>query len=774
MIDLFPLPLRRPVSRKGFASPCSASALVSRLRLRRSCFPVALAVGFLCLISSGSAQVPSSVYDQVIADLNQHQYARAEATLKAALDDHPRDAEAFGLMGVILDAQKRYADAESFFQRALRLSPATSTFFNNLGNHYLAQDNLELADEAYRKAVQVNPRDRNANSQLAKISVTRKQGRTALHYLGQLPSQDQANPAVQLLRAQALKLTGEVSAAENQLRNTLNESGGDPQVSFSIGMIFAQWGRYQSAEEAFSRAQQAAPGNFDVLYNLGLAALEARDLEPAGRAFQLALQQRPNDFHAWDQLAKFYLAEGRTGEALETIKKAADLAPQNPVVLIHYSQALMRSGHQDAAALVLAQLKKQELALSPLSPSSAPSPPSQSFPRKRESTGAIASLDATRDLAELREIGAADSQDVQLQLRLGKELLSRGDAPHALQIFQAIKTSAPDHTAECGRALLEQQQYHPAREFLSEALAAGSRDPQVRFDLVIAMSHVAGAESALAELDKTPPAQRQGDYFLLRAQLLDTLGKAPEAAEALNRGFASSPSRADLYFQAALFLLKHGETRQMTDLLARADHLFPDDPQLMLTRAMGNEMLQEHEQALALLARLESKWPEWCLPYLIQGIILSTRIRPLEAIPVLRLAIALGADDAVTNFYLASAMVDANSSNLGEAQNAIDHALALNPNDPYAQSLAGKIAYLEKDYPSALQHLNAALKIWPDMVEAHQTRSATYRACGEKEKSIADLKEVLRIKQQMPTADQAPPFPVGSELFGVRPPHNSY
>jgi len=139
----------------------------------------------------------------------------------------------------------------------------------------------------------------------------------------------------------------------------------------------------------------------------------------------------------------------------------------------------------------------------------------------------------------------------------------------------------------------------------------------------------------------------------------------------------------------------------------------------------------------------------------------------------LRLAIALGADDAVTYFYLASAMIDANTENVAEAQKAIDKALALNPNDPYAQSLAGKIAYLGKDYPSALRHLNAALKIWPDMVEAHETRSATYRACGEKEKAIEDLKEVLRIKQQMPTVDQSPPFPIGSELFGVRPPDNS-
>ena len=59
------------------------------------------------------------------------------------------------------------------------------------------------------------------------------------------------------------------------------------------------------------------------------------------------------------------------------------------------------------------------------------------------------------------------------------------------------------------------------------------------------------------ELDHTPEADRKGDYYLLRAQFLDSLGKIPEAADALNRGMRAAPTRASLYFQAASFLLKH-------------------------------------------------------------------------------------------------------------------------------------------------------------------------------------------------------------------------
>jgi hypothetical protein len=41
---------------------------------------------------------------------------------------------------------------------------------------------------------------------------------------------------------------------------------------------------------------------------------------------------------------------------------------------------------------------------------------------------------------------------------------------------------------------------------------------------------------------------------------------------------------------------------------------------------------------------------------------------------------------------------------------------------------------------------------------------------GEREKSAEVLKEIVRIKQENPTADQTPPFPARDLLFTVRSP----
>ena len=113
-----------------------------------------------------------------------------------------------------------------------------------------------------------------------------------------------------------------------------------------------------------------------------------------------------------------------------------------------------------------------------------------------------------------------DSPTTALRLRLGSELLKGGD-------------------------------YAEAKKELEEAGGAGA------LDLALAEYHLSGPAAGISVMDRTPEPKRDGDYWLLRAQMLDAQGDAQAAAEALNRGFAAAPTRADLFYEAALFLLQH-------------------------------------------------------------------------------------------------------------------------------------------------------------------------------------------------------------------------
>ena len=85
--------------------------------------------------------------------------------------------------------------------------------------------------------------------------------------------------------------------------------------------------------------------------------------------------------------------------------------------------------------------------------------------------------------------------------------------------------------------------------------------------------------------------------------------------------------------------------------------------------------------------------------------------------------------------------------------------------------MAGKIDLAEKHYREAVDHLQAALRFDPSLVAAHETLRATYLAMGEKEKSAAESKEIVRLKQLEAAkgASEAPPA-ISAPLFTVRLP----
>jgi len=892
-----------------------------------------LSFAFILLVSlSGLAQsqVSDSVYDRAAAAFQTGKMAEAEETLRSILRSSPGDVRALGMLGVVLDAQKRFDEAERCYTQALRLAPGSAALHNNMGNHYLAKGLQERARASFQRVVSLDPHHPNANLHLAQMSVDAKEGQGALRFLDRLPAAEQMTPAAQLLRAQALYLAGKKERSEALLTELVKQASGDSRLAFSIGMIFVKWERFEQAEKAFNEALEAAPANLDVLYNLALAAMRAGHLDRAEQVFEAALRRRADDVDClvglaqvyaqrgkdelaagclvkaerlapdrldvllllahtseklgfygdtasaydrylklrpdddtarrergfalvrsgklkgglpdleWyvqkhpdevDGLYKLALAEitferdkalerltkalqvdpkhlparyaraalyyeaGQAAEAMEDLKhilrqtpdhalaldllgqchllleqpaeavkvlgRAAELAPKDSRILIHYSRALRRAGRKDEAEAMLVRFKQI-----------GPDPGRQ---RARAGLFDYLSLSPAQQRAQnvtaLQRSIAANPEDVGLKVRLGKALLAQGDTAAALVIFDTVagKTSDGKILSDCGVALLEYEQYEAARRFLEAAAGSPSSTGEVRLDLAIAVSHIAGETPALEVLDNVPPDHRKGDYYLLRAQLLDSLGRVKEAAEALNRAFRAAPTRADLYFQAALFLIKHEQFEQAEQLLQQAKSFVPEVPELMLTHAIVLELTKEPEKAKQVLSRMQSRWPEWDVPYLLHGIILEARLFSEEAKAMLETAIALGARDPAAYFYLALATLHATPDDTEGVKKAILEAVRLSPEDPFIRSLAGRNALTRKDYAAAIEHLNVALRHKPDLIEARYALSAAYRGTGNHEQSKAELEKAQQLEKEV-KQDDLGVSPVRELLFTVRPP----
>jgi tetratricopeptide (TPR) repeat protein len=472
------------------------------------------------------------------------------------------------------------------------------------------------------------------------------------------------------------------------------------------------------------------------------------------------LEHEPTNYRVLIRLGQAYLALNRAADAAHALKQAIDLAPEKRVALMYYRDALEKLGRKQEAAAVLARLKQAD----------------SMTEGRRPQAGLIDYLrlpvadQRARFVANLRRNVDANPADPRWKIRLGKELLLDGKTAEAQELFRSLSTeSNPEVLASSGRILLDYEQYELARQFLESAIHAAPSLSAARLDLAIALFHSRTPEAALAELERTPDVDQKGDYYLLRAQILDAQGKIEDAATALNLGIRAAPTRTSLYYQAAGFLLKHKLYHETLALLEQASRVLPDDRELLLAQVVTLNLLRRNMDSEKLLERIQTQWPEWERVYLLKGILLQIELRSAEARQTLETAIALGANTPEAYYYEALAIMHSAPQELNAAQNAITHALALTSQDPYIYLLAGKISLARKDYSTAVARLLDATRLQPTLIPAHYALRHAYSALGEKQKSQAEMETIQHIASETGASDESP-FSMENLLFTVRPP----
>ncbi len=870
-------------------------------------------------------------YRAITSAVEQNRFAEAEKGLRDILKSYPGDLRALSLLGVVLDSQGRYQEAEDVYAKAIKLAPDSFPLLNNIGNHYLARGDAGKARKSFEKVLAREPSHSNANLQLARLAVDRKDFPVALRCLTRLPNSEKQDFPVRLLHLRALWGSGQKVAAEALLGELEKEASADLRYRFALAMGFVAMERFAEAEASFAVVLQSDPANFDVLYNLGMSALRAGHTNRATAVFERALQIRPGDVDTMVGLSRALILGRKESQALPILVRAHNQAQDRPDILLLMAQtsynegffadtaiayekylklrpddeiarreralALTRSfrvregikdleayvkkhpkdpwGYYKLAAAQSLEDKEQSLAsinkvlaLSPalkearyargllllqmnrteeavadfkaylaVDPENAqaleqmgrallklnqPQPAAEYLQKAVEKnpedgnlyfqlSRALRALGRTSEVAEalarFQQLGGAKEKtvpapglfeylsldpdvqaqrdevalkqaieqrpsDLELKITLAELLFRKNKTADALALVnENFKPGAVDGRllARLTSVLLAFEQYSAALPLLEPMLKDPAGTEDLSLDYVQAIFHTSGAAAALAALDEIPDSRRSGNYHLLQAQLFDELGRFTDAVAALNLALRSAPTRPDLYFQACSFLIKHRRFQECLQLLEQAERHVPDSPDLALARAVVLQMMNQTTSATQQLSKIEAQWPEWPLPYVIHGIILQGQHQAAEAKQLLESAIALGSSVPAAYFHLALAMKDLAPNDNENAYKVISRGVELAPEDPYMQMQAGNIALDMKNYPSALTHLREAIRLYPDMADAHWLLANLYRFTGQTEKIDAELAQVERLNKLFPPGTQTPPS-MQNLLFSLRKP----
>ena len=692
--------------------------------------------------------------------------------------DEAGDARLAFSLGGALAEWGRYDRAEAAFSRALETDPANVDILHNVGLAALRAGHLDRAQRVFEVAMQQSPDDVESIFNLGRVYAAKGDSETALVLLARARRLAPSRPDLLVYLARMYEEAGFFSGAADAYEEYLKLQPDDHTARRERGFTYCRIGRMKKGlpdlEWYVKQYSRDPVGHFELglCGTLGVTSQALQHLDEALRLkpdFTVARQARgwllglegnwtealpdlksvverePKNSMALLQLGRTYLELDKPAEAVGYLRRAQELAPEHRGVLTQLHRALRRVGQNQEAAGVLDKLKTAEPDRTPLKASAqifdylGLDPAEQREHFRRNLTSAV----------------AASPSDPELKAQMGALLLNDGKAEEALAAFRETLALSPGNRvlSESAMALMEHKQYALAREFLTQLVAT---DPSIdnRLDLAVAAFYSADPEESLTEIEKISAANRNGDVYLLRAKVLDALGRFEDAVDSLNAGFRMEPKRADLYFWASLFLLKHNRDQQALVLLEQATKIVPDDADLLLTKAVVLELVRKTEQADDLLKKIQLQWPEWGRSYLIRGIIQATHRKPEEALQSLRTAIALGERTGSAYYYLADVTRMARPGDREARRQAVSEALRLDPHDASSHALAGKIALEEEEPDRAVEQLKEAIRLRPDLAEAHYSLMIAYRKLGRANDAAAESDIFRRIREQNPQLEE--------------------
>jgi tetratricopeptide (TPR) repeat protein len=628
-------------------------------------------------------------------------------------------------VGLALANAGQYEQAETFFTKALATAPSDFNVLVNLGVVASHAGHNERGREVLEAALGQQPQNVDVLYNLALVDVALQQTEAAVRLLVQAARLAPQRADIQKLLAIT---TGDLGALEDAAAAWDRYLKLDPNDDFGRrerGFTAIQMGKFEQGmpdlEWFVARHPEDAVGHFELGQAeskdepaKGLAHLDrALALKPdfaAAHAFrgslyyqsgrfeaavtdlEAAARLRPDDAVTLDRLGQTYSALERPADAVPVLRRAAELAPLDSKTILHFARALADAGQAGESKAAMDRFRQ----LGPATNKSVPG-------------GLVDYLSLTPEQqhadyrARVEKAARANPTDAAVQVTLLKLLLDDGDLDPVAATAHRIAGLKPGATmlADTGRALLESKQYPPARELLEQAAAAGP-SADLDLDLAIAIYHATGAREGLERMDRVPAADRSGDYYLARAQMLDASGMPKGAAAALEQASERAPKRVDLYRQAIAFLAGKGQFPEALGLLDRAARTLPQNREILLMRATTLELAGRTADAEKLLGEMQNRWPEWHAIWVAHGVVLETHQHFEEARRALETAVALGARSSEAYYYLADSSIRSTPARMDAAEAAIRRAVSLKPQDPAIQALAGRIGSAKGDPAKAV------------------------------------------------------------------------
>jgi len=254
----------------------------------------------------------------------------AQAYLDAARQTDANNYRLHAILAGIAESEDRLPEAQQEYKAALSSLPARPQ------EGALYQTELQL--NLYEVYVRLDD-DANAKQQLQAASVTIQKVRVP----------DPERPEMLRLRAAVESASGNLDAANRDLKEALSLVPGNVNSLMNFGTLQWKLGQKDAARETFTKVLDLDKNNRQALSALGYLARDAGDTKLAEMYFTRGVAAHPKDFAPYLALGDLYTAERNFRSAEANYKDAYQRMPTNALIIAGGANAAIEAHNLDLA-----------------------------------------------------------------------------------------------------------------------------------------------------------------------------------------------------------------------------------------------------------------------------------------------------------------------------------------------------------------------------------------------------------------------------------------
>ncbi len=705
--------------------------------------------------------------------------ARALKVLRNLAQEHPQRADIAALLAEQALELGELTIARGAAEQAVALEPESHSYRRLYGNICLRLGDHGAARASLQQVLVREPQDASTALALGKIALERGEITESLRLLqlaaqysphdpevlGTLglalryswhpvcedePIEAQSDPALQ----QALKvlseaaaqaahwrgelgwtrlIIGDVAGAVGDLADTVRQlapgSGGRALMLRRLAVALMHAGQYDEAAAVGGHAATLAPSDPILASVQGQLAELRGDPHQAVQYYARAAALEPSAGRHHRRLGNALLTTGELEVALDHLEQATQLEPARAVGWILLSQALLRM-RQPQRALAAAQ-RATQLANND----------GTAWRQLAAAAEALGQVDVALEAFERATVLHADKDWF---VAYGRFALEHGREERGRTALQRAAHLAPEDAALAHR--LAQLSQGPERiAQLERAIQLEPGNAAWRNELALLLVTKGNHQSAILHLTEAVDTEpHNADHWIRLAEALERSGDEFAAEATLRRGLTLQPHHAGMWLALGTLLAKGQQWNEANTSFGRAAEIQPSaaafagQGHCLLKLELLEQACQALQQAVKLDENHAEAWADLSYTAIVQR-------RWKDAMRDAQRAIAINPTLVDAYRTIAEAALEMKGDWINVAHEALEHALAIEPDAPDLHALQGWAYYASGAYTEALDSARTALHADPDEASYYLLEAYALRRLRQFKPAIEALRKATKL-----------------------------